>query len=630
MLLVFSCFSYKAEAQDASWEETQNILNQSNLGAWSGSFVATGGDGTWAGYSGGQVPNIGATGTIRFGYGGGTVWQSVGVMEALKQAGILVHGYSYSWKIKNWNANAGTGGMQAAQDTMQVQVAVYDTSNQIVDIRTFDYSYWISDWTLFSGTQLFQNSQNGSDLSSLQMSVTGKDAGYWAGYYGPEFREYQIKWLYSADACKSDPLSSTECPGYAEAYLAQQCQANPLYATTCPGYAQAYLAQQCSLNALYDPSCPGYAQAVAVQLAQEQAATTSATTETTEVVANDGSVNVDTLIEQSTSSAPVESVESVNNTEPVTVTETATATATEQAIAETGKDAVTAEIEKTTEAIAQSSPDAVVASDPKERELEQANSMDLSKMSQREILNALNKLGVLGNPATNGTGDPTGLGRDTVDGVNTVAGLTSGTIANNGTVGSVGGATFGADGSVSFEMQINNDVYQVTLFKEVSQNPEETGGDASKDLNTVFGGPAALEDNPGLASMQNQQNEMRETFLSRMVRERIEEVAKDIVKNSQQQSEDSNGPVVQNLTNDYGQTDALSVSNVSQSDVIAEMGSNDGFDVYSKQNITQPQFYADVVIYKEQLPENRRGLRNGLAQQVLHEKMIELQYNKEK
>ncbi len=59
------------------------------------------------------------------------------------------------------------------------------------------------------------------------------------------------------DACASNPLSSTTCPGYTEA----MCSANPLYSTTCSGYQQAYFTQQCSITALYDPQCPGYAAA---------------------------------------------------------------------------------------------------------------------------------------------------------------------------------------------------------------------------------------------------------------------------------------------------------------------------------------------------------------------------------
>ena len=35
-----------------------------------------------------------------------------------------------------------------------------------------------------------------------------------------------------------------------------------------------------------------------------------------------------------------------------------------------------------------------------------------------------------------------------------------------------------------------------------------------------------------------------------------------------------------------------------------------------------------IVLQDEQLPENKNGLRNGLAQQLLHEQMIDMQYNK--
>lgn len=39
--------------------------------------------------------------------------------------------------------------------------------------------------------------------------------------------------------------------------------------------------------------------------------------------------------------------------------------------------------------------------------------------------------------------------------------------------------------------------------------------------------------------------------------------------------------------------------------------------------------YSDTVVLQDkQLPENRNGLRNGLAQQLLHEKMVDMQYGK--
>jgi hypothetical protein len=60
-------------------------------------------------------------------------------------------------------------------------------------------------------------------------------------------------------------LYSTNCPGYAAAYLDQQCSLNPLYSTTCSGYAAAYHDQQCSINPLFASDCPGYAVAYKAQ-----------------------------------------------------------------------------------------------------------------------------------------------------------------------------------------------------------------------------------------------------------------------------------------------------------------------------------------------------------------------------
>ena len=66
---------------------------------------------------------------------------------------------------------------------------------------------------------------------------------------------------YYNQQCGISALYDSTCPGYATAYFNQQCTANALYDSQCPGYATAYLNQQCSLNTLYDSQCPGYATA---------------------------------------------------------------------------------------------------------------------------------------------------------------------------------------------------------------------------------------------------------------------------------------------------------------------------------------------------------------------------------
>ena len=65
--------------------------------------------------------------------------------------------------------------------------------------------------------------------------------------------------------CESDPLYDPNCPGYAEAYAQQQfeqnCMMDPLYDPSCPGYEQAYYIQQCTIDPLYDSGCLGYEEA---------------------------------------------------------------------------------------------------------------------------------------------------------------------------------------------------------------------------------------------------------------------------------------------------------------------------------------------------------------------------------
>ena len=65
--------------------------------------------------------------------------------------------------------------------------------------------------------------------------------------------------------CESNPLYDSSCTGYAEAYLTYQCEQNPLYNESCTGYAAAYLSAQCELNPLYDASCTGYDAAYLTQ-----------------------------------------------------------------------------------------------------------------------------------------------------------------------------------------------------------------------------------------------------------------------------------------------------------------------------------------------------------------------------
>jgi len=72
---------------------------------------------------------------------------------------------------------------------------------------------------------------------------------------------------------------------------------------------------------------------------------------------------------------------------------------------------------------------------------------------------------------------------------------------------------------------------------------------------------------------------------------------------------------------------ALALANgISQDAIIASMGYTSDVSAYYAKQLDGGN-YADVVTLVDgKIPENRRGLRNGLAQQILHEQMIDLQY----
>lgn len=239
-----------AYAQDQS---TPNLITSGSTHTWTG--VTTGADpgGCCAGGPGALYDP--STNTIHFSYGNATAAQTFAINQAFANsgAGVQITGYNYSWDIKN-NAQNGA-------DPLYVNVYTWNYNNTTVR-RTDSWTYTENhDWRTYSGNVGYAWPGPVSDFGNLTVKFASVDRGYWAGYYGPKVRNVNIGMTYSADTCASDPLSSTNCAGYAQAWLNLQCSGNALYSPSCPGYAQAYFTQQCTVNALSDPSCPGYAQA---------------------------------------------------------------------------------------------------------------------------------------------------------------------------------------------------------------------------------------------------------------------------------------------------------------------------------------------------------------------------------
>ena len=73
---------------------------------------------------------------------------------------------------------------------------------------------------------------------------------------------------------------------------------------------------------------------------------------------------------------------------------------------------------------------------------------------------------------------------------------------------------------------------------------------------------------------------------------------------------------------------ALALANgISQDAILAAMGYTADMSVYYATQLDGGAYAETLTLVDGKLPENQRGLRNGLAQQLLHEQLIDLQYD---
>ena len=206
---------------------------------------------------------------LHFSYTDDTWITNMAINQALVGAGFDIAGYTAEWQWKNETTNTINGACTATKvngDCLDDLVITIDAFASGVNIYSeeWDYSqtksngYTVEEILSFSPLALVP----GLTIDEIEVTIRGKDNGYWQGMHGPKVKNFTGSVVLMPDTCTlNGALSDPTCPGYAAALFQQQCTANPLFDASCPGYAAAYLIQQCTANPLYDPSCTGYAQA---------------------------------------------------------------------------------------------------------------------------------------------------------------------------------------------------------------------------------------------------------------------------------------------------------------------------------------------------------------------------------
>jgi hypothetical protein len=204
---------------------SENILTPS-VGAWSGSVAGQAGG--FSGGGNGPAYNP-VTNTLIFGYTNATATQRINaeafaIQHALdlSNSGIKINGYNYSWMINNSGENSGT---------LTGKVEMLRGGNALQSY-TYNYSTPTQGFETKTGTQTFNNPQDLLAADQITLSFTGKDARFWAGYYGPQVRQPSLTLNYTTDPCMSNPAYSSSCAGfndiltsrrmYAESYAINQ------------------------------------------------------------------------------------------------------------------------------------------------------------------------------------------------------------------------------------------------------------------------------------------------------------------------------------------------------------------------------------------------------------------------
>lgn len=207
--------SYSASTNSQTVDPTTGNLI---TGTWSGTTPVSG----YGGFSGGGTPGyISNQKAIVFGYSQSTVNQSIGIASALANAGtgIEVKGYNYSWYYYNNGDNRGN---------LSGTISLKGAAGSVLESYNYNMpDVGIGNWIQQSGRQNFTNQYQISQLSTLDVSFTGKDDRFWAGYYGPAIKSINVNLAYGVNPCATNPAYSPNCAGFDKVLTSSNLVPNP-------------------------------------------------------------------------------------------------------------------------------------------------------------------------------------------------------------------------------------------------------------------------------------------------------------------------------------------------------------------------------------------------------------------
>jgi hypothetical protein len=170
-----------------------------------------------------------------FSFNSGTIAQTYAINQALANAGVnlQIHGFNYGFEYRFNCANKIGGGCETGglQDTLNTTITIKDNNGISIYSKYYGLGAknnadgnpaYNPDWQSLATEQRFTNARELDTVGSFTMSITGQDAGFWAGNYGPSVRNAYSNPVYSViDPCVKNAATNPGCPGYNDIVTSQ-------------------------------------------------------------------------------------------------------------------------------------------------------------------------------------------------------------------------------------------------------------------------------------------------------------------------------------------------------------------------------------------------------------------------
>lgn len=175
--------------------------------------------------------------TYIYSYQSGTISQEADINQALAytgQSGLSVIGFNYGLQYRFWCANKIGGYCEDPNGPKDILTTTFTVTNstgtpiysKYTDLAATSAAY-DPNWQNYNGTYNLPSAVAATTLGKASMTITGMDAGYWGGYYGPQIANPYINVKYGWNPCADNPAYSTSCPGFSSVLESNNLVPNP-------------------------------------------------------------------------------------------------------------------------------------------------------------------------------------------------------------------------------------------------------------------------------------------------------------------------------------------------------------------------------------------------------------------